>query len=141
MVGRIVNSILLFLLGVVVGLIGTVAHQSHLPVLGIEVPWGIVVALLTVTCLILGLRLVNERRGPAFSNALGTVLAVALLSQKSVGGSVLIPSNTLGVLWIFGPVVIATVVLAWPDTSAWRSSGTNSSGESEEGPALGAGVN
>ncbi len=111
---RILNHVLLFVVGLIVGTIGTAAQQSAATILGITVPWGVIVSLLAVACLLAGLRLVNDSRWYAFATALGIVIPVAVLATPSPGGSVLIPANATGYVWIFGPVIIAVIALAWP---------------------------
>lgn len=111
---RLVNLALLFLVGIVFGVLGTVANQSVLRLGPIPLPWGVTAALLGVGCLLIGLRLVSDSRATALAAGLGAVVAVALLSQKSFGGSVLVPANLTGVIWTIGPVLIAAVVIGWP---------------------------
>jgi len=114
MAARILNLVLLLCVGAVFGMIGTVAHQSTVEIMTIALPWGIIVALIAVTSLLAGVRLVTEDRLPALACAIGVLAAVGLLSLKSTGGSVLVPDNALGKVWIVAPVVIAAVVIAWP---------------------------
>jgi hypothetical protein len=119
MLSRIVTYVLLFLAGAVIGGAGTIAHQSTLHA-GIDWPWGLVVSLAAFTSMLAGLRLLAGSRIPALIAALGTILVVLLFTQKSAGGSVLIPNNLLGQVWLAGPIVIAAIVLAWPDLGARR---------------------
>ncbi len=114
MAARIVNLILLFLAGAIIGAVGTVAHQSTVTVAGVAVPWGITVALLAYTSLLIGLRLLNPGRAQALAAALGTIAMTFVFSLKGVGGSVLIPDNLLGKIWVVAPIVIAAIVIAWP---------------------------
>jgi len=114
MAARILNCILLIFVGAVVGVIGTVAHQSTVDMLSVSLPWGIVVALIGAACLLAGVRLVTEDRMPALLCAVGLLGAIGLLSLKSTGGSVLVPDNALGKVWVFAPIIIAAVVIAWP---------------------------
>jgi hypothetical protein len=37
-----------------------------------------------------------------------------LFSLKGTGGSVLIPDDLLGKIWVVAPIVIAAIVIAWP---------------------------
>ncbi|WP_308465394.1 hypothetical protein [Rathayibacter soli] len=114
MVARIINSVLLFCAGAVFGFIGTVAHQSSVTVAGITIAWGLIVALVGCGCLLAGIRLVTIGRIPALMAALGLLVTITVLSFKSAGGSVLIPDNLAGKIWVIAPVVIAAVVIAWP---------------------------
>lgn len=134
MLARLVNLALMFLIGLVFGMLGTIASQSIVELFGVRIPWGIAVSLLGVACLLIGLRLVSGGRGAALVAALGVVVAIALLSLKSFGGSVLIPAGTLGTIWTIAPVLIAAVVIGWPSVR-------HSRGESGGRPAGAAGVN
>jgi hypothetical protein len=120
MLSRIVNAVILVVLGAVAAAVGTVAHQATVALAGAPLPWGLVLSLCAVACLLAGLRLVAESRVPAFAAALGVVGMIGLFSLRSMGGSVLIPNNLVGQLWVFGPVVIAAIVIAWPRVSRHR---------------------
>lgn len=117
MLARVVNSVLLICVGAVFGMIGTVAHQSTMALGTVAVPTGIAVALLAAGCLLAGVRLVTPNRTATLLTAIGLVATIGLFSLKSTGGSVLIPNNTLGMVWVFAPVIIAAVVVAWPRIS------------------------
>jgi len=114
MAARIINLVLLFIAGAILGAVGAIAHQSTVTVAGIPVPWGITVALLAYTCLLIGLRLLNKGRAQALAAALGTIVMTFLFSLKGTGGSVLIPDDLLGKIWVVAPIVIAAIVIAWP---------------------------
>ncbi|HEY2557453.1 MAG TPA: hypothetical protein VGI08_10125 [Diaminobutyricibacter sp.] len=114
MAARIVNLVLLFIAGAILGAVGTIAHQSTVTVAGVPLPWGITIALLAYTCLLIGLRLLNPGRAQALAAALGTIAMTFVFSLKGIGGSVLIPDNLLGKIWVVAPIVIAAIVIAWP---------------------------
>ncbi len=116
MVTRIVGWVLLLVAGAVLGAVGTVAHQSTVH-WGVDVPLGLIGALAAYTALLVGLRLLAHDRIPALAAAVGTILSVLLFAQKSAGGSVLVPDNLLGQIWLVGPILIAAVVVSWPDVS------------------------
>lgn len=112
---RIVSWVVGFGLGALFGVMGTAVSQSTWTMSpGFSAPIGLIVGLPAVTLLLIGLRLVQPTRTPAILAAFGIVLMVFLLSQPSAGGSILVPNNTLGVIWTFAPTVIALLVLAWP---------------------------
>ncbi|GAA1445545.1 DUF6113 family protein [Leifsonia poae] len=118
MLSRVVTYVLLFLFGVVIGGVGTIVHQTTFTA-GIAWPWALVLSLVAYTSLLVGLRMLGSRI-PALIAALGTILTVLLFTQKSAGGSVLIPNNVLGQVWLAAPIVLAAIVLAWPDLSRRR---------------------
>ncbi|MBC7517713.1 MAG: PIG-L family deacetylase [Microbacteriaceae bacterium] len=106
--------------GVVVGAITTVAHQSDLTVATISIPLGLVVGLIVIATVLVGLRLVSTGRAVAVCAAVGILGAIAILSQESAGGSVLVPAEPLALYWVYGPIVIAFFSLAWPNLAQAR---------------------
>ena len=102
------------LVGALIGSITTVIHQNFVTVAGIGIPWGLVVSLATVAAYVLGLRLVRGERTTAIFGAFGILASIFLFSQRSQGGSVLIPDNLMGSIWVIAPTLIATLIVAWP---------------------------
>jgi membrane-bound ClpP family serine protease len=123
MLSRVLNTLLLVLLGVVVGAVGTSAHQVSGTLGGVAVPWGLALAIGASGCLIVGVRLVTAGRLSTIAVAVGVVGAIALFSLKGPGGSVLIPDNVVGQVWVFAPVVIAAAAIAWPELRRHLPSG------------------
>jgi hypothetical protein len=112
---RIAGWIVGLALGIVFGILGTVVSQSSVSILGFfDLPYGLIIALAGVTLLLVGLRLVLPSRIGAILAAVGVVGALGVLSQPSDGGSVLVPANIMGYVWILAPGIIALIVLAWP---------------------------
>lgn len=103
-----------FLMGLLVGSVTTVVHQNAITIAGVVIPWGLALCLIAVTGFLIGLRIVVQDRLIVLFAALGIVGMVFLLSQRSVGGSVLVPDNLWGSIWAIAPTLIATVVVAWP---------------------------
>ncbi len=127
---RIVTWAIAALLGLFTGTMLTAAHQATVTVGSVPVPWGIIAAVVITTALLLGLRIVFESRSVALVAGVALLAASALLSLQSGGGSVLVPDNVTGYVWTFAPVLIGTVVLAWPKIrrgpqQTARSSGSN----------------
>lgn len=113
-VARALTAVLALGLGGLVGVTLTFVHQSTLEVGSTIVPWGIIIAVVIVTALFVGLRLVFDTRiVPGFA-AVGVLGASALLALPNTSGTVLVPGNTAGYVWTFAPVVVAALVLAWP---------------------------
>lgn len=125
MLSRIVSAVLLVLAGAVFGAIGTVAHQLMVT-WGVPVPLGLIGALLAFTALLVGLRLLGHSRLPALLAALGGIAVILLFTQQSAGGSVLIPNNLLGQIWLVAPILLAAVVIAWPDVHGRRTAASPS---------------
>lgn len=102
------------LAGAIVAGLGTVAQQMTVT-WGVSIPLGLIVALAAFTALIIGLRLLSRTRIPALLATLGAIGTILLFAMEGAGGSVLVPNNLQGQIWLAGPIVIAAVVLAWPD--------------------------
>lgn len=105
---RVGLAVAAFVVGAGVGVVTTFTHRQ-LP------PWGLIAGLLIVAALVAGTRLMAEGRLFAGAAALGVLLAIGALSLQSSGGSVLVADDPLGWVWGIGPVLIATVLLAWPE--------------------------
>jgi hypothetical protein len=117
---RILNHVLLFAAGLILGVLGTVAQQTVLTVGSLQLPSGLIIALVAIACLLTGLRLMNDTRWPAFAAALGVVIPAAVFVFPSEGGSVLIPGNALGYTWIYVPVALAILIVGWPSFRSHR---------------------
>ena len=101
-------------LGLGVGLLGTVTHPATITVAGAALPTGLVAAMIVVAALMVGLRLVFGSRAPSTFAALGLVGVLLVFAQAGPGGSVLIPANLPGYTWTFGVPLIAALVIVWP---------------------------
>ncbi|HEY0249471.1 MAG TPA: hypothetical protein VGC45_14545 [Gryllotalpicola sp.] len=107
-------TLLAFFVGLLIGVVGTFGHRGVIGADGVNLPWGIVVALLGAACYLIGLRLYTEGRLPTLAGAIGLLLPVFVFSFEGPGGSVIIAQGALGRLWEFGPAFLAVGVLAWP---------------------------
>ncbi|MDR6971015.1 DUF6113 family protein [Leifsonia shinshuensis] len=119
MLSRIVSAVLLVLTGAVFGVIGTIAHQASVT-WGVTIPLGLIGALAAFAALLTGLRLLGHSRLPALLAALGAIAVILLFTQQSAGGSVLIPNNLAGQVWLVGTILIAAIAIAWPDVRGHR---------------------
>lgn len=111
---RIVGAALSILVGAIYGTIGTIASQNVLQLGEVTIPVGLILALVGVLALLIGFRLLFDDRLPVLCAAIGMVGMIALFSVASAGGSVLIPQGLLGLVWTVVPVLLATIVVAWP---------------------------
>lgn len=111
---RLFTGALALVVGVLTGAVLTVAHQGTVAVGSATVPWGIIVALAIAGALLVGLRLVFQTRIVVGVAAVGILGAASFLALQSSGGSVLVPDNTVGHVWLYGSVVLTALVLAWP---------------------------
>jgi hypothetical protein len=115
---RAVSIVLAFVVGVVYGAVGTVAHPLSITIASVSVPWGLILAVAGVLALFVGFRLVLGERLAVVAAAVGVVGIVALFSLESAGGSVLIPQGTAGLIWVLAPALLAALVIFWPSLPA-----------------------
>lgn len=120
---RVASIVLALLIGIVYGCIGTVAHGWQPLLFGVPVPAGLLLAVVGVTLLFLGLRIVLDDRLPVAAAALGMLISIGIFTLPSTGGSVLIPQGVAGLIWTIAPSFIAVLVLAWPKLPQRTGSG------------------
>jgi hypothetical protein len=114
--GRLVaRGLVCALIGVIVGLVGTVAHRAT--PLGIALPGGFglgfVLALITVLAAGILSRAWGGMAG-LLGYGIGWVVVVQLLSLQGPGGDVLVPSQPVGYAWIYGGLVVVAAVAFLP---------------------------
>jgi len=102
------------LLGAIGGLLMTAIHQSSVLVGEVQVPWGLVLAILAAIALIAGLRITFDTRVLPAVAAAAFLGAMAVITAPTAGGSVVVPENTSGFVWTLAPVIVTLVTLAWP---------------------------
>jgi N-acetyl-1-D-myo-inositol-2-amino-2-deoxy-alpha-D-glucopyranoside deacetylase len=132
---RVGTAVACLVLGLLVGAVGTAAHRATLPVGGAALPVGLVLALATLACLLVALRLLLVDRVHALCLGLGVVAAVAVLGTRGPSGSVLFPDDGLSQVWAVAPAILVAAVVVWP-----RFSRSASAGGPDGGPANGAGT-
>lgn len=111
---KLLACLLAIALGLCVGAMLTVIHQSPTSIGGFELPGGLILGLLVVATALTGLRIVFDGRLVAGSTALGILVAIGVLSLRSDGGSVFVTPTVPGLVWSFGPALITLLVLGWP---------------------------
>lgn len=124
LLARVGMYALAVLIGVIYGAVATVGHRQAIRIAGVEIPWGLAVALIGVFALLLGIRLVAGGRWVAAATAVGVVGIVALLTLPGPGGSVLVAGDLVGTIWAVGPALIAVLVVAWPSLPKARPAPT-----------------
>lgn len=107
----------LFVVGAVFGLATTVTHASG--------PWGlswIGIVLGVVACggMLLAVRLLLHDRWAALLTGLGMLVGMVVISGRGPGGSVIVPSDLLGVVWSWTVAALVLLVAAWPDFARIR---------------------
>jgi LmbE family N-acetylglucosaminyl deacetylase len=102
------------LVGILFGVLGTIAHQATVTLFGVALPIGLTIAFVGIGALLLGLRLIVGDRFVVGLAAAGLLVTIFVLSLRGSGGSVLVPAGLPGTLWTVVPALIAALVLAWP---------------------------
>jgi N-acetyl-1-D-myo-inositol-2-amino-2-deoxy-alpha-D-glucopyranoside deacetylase len=109
--------------GVAVGVLGSFKHQVGISAAtGAGFPLGLVLSLAMVAVVLAAFRVAFESRLYGIAAAAGTVLAVAVLSNRGPGGSAVVVANSAGVIWTIAPAVLAAVVLGAPRLRRRRGS-------------------
>jgi N-acetyl-1-D-myo-inositol-2-amino-2-deoxy-alpha-D-glucopyranoside deacetylase len=111
---RVGTALASVVLGTLVGAVGTAAHRATVPVGGIALPVGLVLALVTLACLLVAFRLLLVDRLHALCLGLGVVAAVAVLGTRGPGGSVLFPDDGISQVWAVAPAILVAAVVVWP---------------------------
>ena len=111
---RIVSYLGALAVGTFIGSVTTVVNQNTLTAFGVPTPYGIILGLICVAGFLVGLRMLSEDRWLSVAGAIGFIVMVFVLSQESVGGSVLVPNNIYGTIWVFASPLVAALVLVWP---------------------------
>jgi hypothetical protein len=99
------------LLGVFVGLVGTVYHSALFPL-------GLSLSIVSVATFLSGLRALGQTRLLALAGALGVVGVVLVAAGADLTGSVLIMADPAGLSFVIAVTFVTVVALAWPKFSA-----------------------
>ncbi|WP_169581292.1 DUF6113 family protein [Microbacterium thalassium] len=108
---RIGTWVVAFLVGIVYGLAGTIAHAYELG----WFPLGLVLAVVGCAALLAAVRLLTADRWAALATGLGMMASTLVFSGKGPGGSVIVPEGPLGTIWTVALPILVAVVVAWPD--------------------------
>ena len=73
--GRIGTILFAFAIGAVYGAVATIGHRATLRIGEVAIPWGLVAALVGVTALLLGIRLLVRGRATTAAAAAGVVVS------------------------------------------------------------------
>lgn len=110
---RLGTWVIALVVGAVYGAACTIAHAYTLGV----IPVGITLAIVGMVAMLAAVRLLTADRWATLATGLGAMLATFVLSGAGPGGSVVVPSGVLGVVWTFAVPGAVAVVVAWPDLS------------------------
>jgi N-acetyl-1-D-myo-inositol-2-amino-2-deoxy-alpha-D-glucopyranoside deacetylase len=113
--GRVAAVLACLVLGLVVGLTATVVHRWRVA----DLPLGLVLAVVTVV--VGGLTARSWGRGAGLLGfAVGTVGIIQAMAFVVAGGDVLVPGDTLGMVWLLGSVAAVGVAAFLPERWAGR---------------------
>lgn len=111
---RLLTLLALLVGGLVLGFIGAVVSTLHREVAGVDVPWGLVLVVVTVGCCVRGgAWLVGSRRGAAMV-ALGWVLPSLAFSAVNPGGDVVLTDEPRTYVYLASGAVISLLATLWP---------------------------
>ncbi|WEG10670.1 DUF6113 family protein [Microbacterium horticulturae] len=123
---RVLTWVIALLIGAVYGTAGTIAQAYTLG----AVPVGLILALIGIAAMLVAMRGMTADRWAALAGGVGALAATVLFSGTGPGGSVVVPAVAkgeinLGLVWGIGLIIVAIVVVAWPDVSRAHSSTGN----------------
>lgn len=112
--------------GGVYGVAGTIGQAYMWGVL----PVGLIVAVLGISGLVTGLRLLTGDRWTALAAGVGALIAAVVFSGRGPGGSVVVPAPpegelSTGIIWTFALPVVVAIVVGWPALPTARPTHTN----------------
>ncbi|WES65029.1 DUF6113 family protein [Microbacter sp. GSS18] len=99
------------IVGAVYGVAGTIAHSYLIG----WFPLGLVLAVIGSAALLLAVRLLAADRWAALAAGLGMMGTTLLFSGEGPGGSVVVPQNTLALVWTLAVPLLVAVTVAWPE--------------------------
>ncbi|MFC4223356.1 hypothetical protein [Lysinibacter cavernae] len=111
---RLFMGLVTVMLGVLLGILTTVQHQVTTVIGEVRLPTGVVLGLVAFGSVALLSRMLNPGIARAVQLCAGVMIAVALFSSVSLGGSVLIPNNPVGWVWLIGTLVVSACAVLWP---------------------------
>ena len=113
--GRVFTLVLALVAGAGVGFVLTFTHRQYVvDIAGVPIPLGLIAGLAIVAALLLGMRLAFDDRLAPLAGAAGVIGAVAVLGIPTASGSTVYFGDVTDYVWIFGPTVIAILVIGWP---------------------------
>ena len=97
--------------GIFVAVAGTVAHQTQVS----GTPVGLVVAGIVVLAFAMQSRMITGKLGAIFFVA--ALAATIFWTGLDIHNDKMIPANQLGLIWSYGAIGLAAVVVIWPKLS------------------------
>jgi len=97
--------------GIFVAVAGTVAHQTQVS----GTPVGLVVAGIVVLAFAMQSRMITGTLGAIFFAA--ALAATIFWTGLDIHNDKMIPANQLGLIWSYGAIGLAAIVVIWPKLS------------------------
>lgn len=109
-------------IGLVYGVAGTIGQAAMWGYL----PLGLLVAVIGVSALMLGVRLLVSDRWAALATGLGAMIATFVFSGKGPGGSIVVPAPadgelSTGIIWTLAVPIATAIVVGWPSLAPSRA--------------------
>lgn len=105
--------VLMGFLGVLLGLVGSVVSAARLQVGSVTVPWGLVLAALTLGVAVRAVVWSSRTRLPGAVLLAGWVVATSTVLLVSPGGDVLLPGIPRTYVYLGSAFVLGLVALVW----------------------------
>ncbi len=99
------------IVGAVYGVAGTIAHAYRIG----WFPLGLILAVIGCGALLMAVRLLAADRWAALAAGLGMMGTTLMFSGEGPGGSVVVPQDTLALVWTFAVPLLVAVTVAWPE--------------------------
>lgn len=116
-ISRALSWAIVFVIGVVYGAAGTIAHS----LMWGPIPVGMIVGAIACAALLIAVRALTHDRGATAATAIGMLGMLVIISGEGPGGSIVVPNTPLGQIWIYIVLAIAVLVIAWPSMSRLRA--------------------
>lgn len=124
---RLPILLLYFVLGALVGVMGSFTHRSRADIFDITVWYGIVVALACVVAFGYGLRTYARRSTVSYAFAVGLIVGIGFIAI-GISHSVVIVGDLVGLIWLAAAPLIALGFALWPQPREPRTSETDAAG-------------
>ncbi|GAA1470212.1 DUF6113 family protein [Microbacterium thalassium] len=99
------------IVGAVYGVAGTIAHSYEIG----WFPLGLILAAIGCAALLMAVRLLAADRWAALAAGLGMMGTTLMFSGEGPGGSVVVPQNTIAMVWTLLVPLLVVVTVAWPE--------------------------
>jgi hypothetical protein len=86
-------------------------------------PVGLLLAIVGLAALLAAVRLLTSDRWAALAAGGGAAVATLVFSGAGPGGSVVVPSGPLGIIWTIAVPILVVTTLAWPEPALPRGRG------------------